>query len=123
MRKFLPSGAVAAVAAGAFAAPAAADHSWGHWARTANPFTIAVGDNVDANWDGHLVTAVRDWSADTARNPLNAVIARGAAKSRQCKPTAGRVEICNASYATTAGRASRRSGSRPAAISPRASPR
>lgn len=100
MRRFLLSGAVAAAAAGALAGPAAADHSWGnyHWARTANPFTIAVGDNVDAKWDGHLVAAVRDWSADTAGNPLNAIVVRGGTKSRQCKPTAGRVEVCNASY-------------------------
>ena len=56
---------------------------------------------VDAGWDGHLRTAVRDWSADTAGNPLNATVVAGAAKGRQCKPTAGRVEVCNGRYGTT----------------------
>ena len=33
-----------------------ANHSWGgyHWARTANPFTIKAGDNVDSSWDAYL---------------------------------------------------------------------
>jgi hypothetical protein len=103
MRRILLSGAVALVATGVLVTPAAADHSWGnyHWARTANPFTIAVGDNVDAGWDGHLATAVRDWSADTAGNPLNATVVPGAAGGRQCKPRAGRVEVCNARYGNT----------------------
>ena len=79
MRRFLLSGAVAVMAAGVLVAPAAANHSWGnyHWARTANPFTIVVGDNVDAGWDGHLATAASDWSADTVGNPLNARVVPG----------------------------------------------
>jgi hypothetical protein len=103
MRRFLLSGAVAVIAAGVLATPAAADHSWGtyHWARTVNPFTIAVGDNVDAGWDRHLGTAVSDWAADTAGNPLNATVVAGAAKGRQCKPNAGRVEVCNGRYGNT----------------------
>ena len=33
-------------------ATAQANHSWGgyHWARTSNPFTLKLGDNVDNNW-------------------------------------------------------------------------
>ena len=34
-----------------------ADHSWGgyHWARTANPFTLKLGDNLtSAAWKAHL---------------------------------------------------------------------
>jgi len=42
--------AIAAVAAiAAVSAPAAlANHSWGgyHWARTANPFTVKLGNNL-----------------------------------------------------------------------------
>ena len=103
MRRFLLAAAVGVMATGVLAAPASANHSWGnyHWARTANPFTVAVGDNVDAGWDGHLRTAVRDWSVDTAGNPLNAVVVSGASKGRQCKASAGRVEVCNASYGNT----------------------
>jgi hypothetical protein len=37
---------------------ASASHSWGgyHWARTANPFTIKLGDNVSGPWDSMFVT-------------------------------------------------------------------
>ena len=47
-RRFLAVLVAAGVGA-AFAAPAAlANHSWGgyHWARTSNPFTVKLGDNV-----------------------------------------------------------------------------
>ena len=34
-----------------FAGVAVANHSWGnyHWARTANPFTLKLGDNVSGS--------------------------------------------------------------------------
>ncbi|MEK7215504.1 MAG: hypothetical protein AAB289_07915, partial [Chloroflexota bacterium] len=49
---------------GADAPRAEADHSWGnyHWARTANPFTLTLGDNVSSAWDSYLATASTDWS-------------------------------------------------------------
>src|SRR5438094_52420 len=33
-----------------------ANHSWGgyHWARTANPFTLTLGDNLSSTWDPYL---------------------------------------------------------------------
>lgn len=98
-RIFLPVLAVC-LAVAAMAAPAEADHSWGdyHWARTSNPFTLLVGDNVDASWDGHLRTAASDWSSDTAGNPLNVSVVPGQAKGRNCRPAAGRIEVCNARY-------------------------
>ena len=36
-----------------------ATHSWGsyHWARTLNPFTLKLGDNVSSIWDAYLVEA------------------------------------------------------------------
>jgi len=52
-----------------FAVVAQADHSWGnaagdpyHWARTSNPFTIKMGDNLTSSWDPYLATAAADWS-------------------------------------------------------------
>src|SRR5213596_2171882 len=47
----------------ALAVPAFANHSWGgyHWARTSNPFTLKVGDNVTSPWDGILNTTISDW--------------------------------------------------------------
>jgi hypothetical protein len=41
----------------AFSPAAQANHSWGkyHWARTSNPFTLQLADNVSSTWDGYLV--------------------------------------------------------------------
>lgn len=79
---------------------AAATHSWGgyHWARTANPFTLKLGDNVSGVWDSVLGTASTKWTASTV---LNTTIVPGAAKPRNCRPTAGQDQICNGSYGST----------------------
>ncbi len=81
----------------AFPLSAGASHSWGnyHWARTANPFTLKTGDNVDANWDAYLNTTVTDWSVSTV---LDLSKVDGLTTGRRCRPTAGRVEVCNAAY-------------------------
>ena len=81
---------------GAFAAIAYATHSWGgyHWARTANPFTLKLGDNVSTVWDGHLVTASTDWSVSSV---LDTAIVAGQSKGN-CRPTNGRVEVCDKTY-------------------------
>lgn len=78
------------------AAPAAANHAWGnyHWARTANPFTLKVGDNVSSTWDSHLDTAIADWHQSSVLN-LQKVTGQSRGK---CRPTAGQIEVCNASY-------------------------
>jgi hypothetical protein len=72
-------------------------HSWGgyHWARTSNPFTLKLGDNVDTNWDSYLNTAISDWSKSTV---LDLTKVTGGTTPRTCKSTAGRVEVCNATY-------------------------
>ncbi len=87
------------VTAGAFALtamPASGNNAWGnyHWARSANPVTIVLGDNVDSQWDGWLVEASVDW---TASSVLYAPVGTGRAKGN-CKPSDGRVEVCNKSY-------------------------
>jgi hypothetical protein len=76
---------------------AQANHSWGgyHWARTSNPFTLTVADNVTTAWDSYLNTSVSDWSASSV---LNLTKVAGTAKPRTCKATTGRVEVCNATY-------------------------
>ncbi|TSC68732.1 MAG: hypothetical protein G01um101456_514 [Parcubacteria group bacterium Gr01-1014_56] len=75
---------------------ASANHSWGgyHWARTANPFTLKLGDNVTSKWDSYLAVASTDWSVS---NILDTTIVAGNG-SRNCRPTAGRAEICSKSY-------------------------
>ena len=79
-----------------FASVASATHSWGgyHWARTANPFVLKLGDNVSYVWDAHLATTSTDWNASSV---LDTMIAAGQSKAN-CRPTNGRVEVCNKTY-------------------------
>ncbi len=79
---------------------AGATHSWGgyHWARTANPFTLKLGDNVSGAWDPYLATTSSDW---TASDVLNTTIVPGTTNSRPCKATSGQVQVCNAGYGNT----------------------
>jgi hypothetical protein len=74
-----------------------ANHSWStyHWARTSNPFTLKVGDNVNSTWDPYLDEAIADWSQSSV---LDLVKVTGGTTPRQCKPTSGRIEACNAAY-------------------------
>lgn len=75
-----------------------ANHSWGsyHWARTSNPFTLKVGDNVSTAWDSYLDTSISDWSQSTVLD-LAKVIGQGGTR-KKCNPTSGRVEVCNNTY-------------------------
>ena len=84
----------------AVAPSASATHSWGgyHWARTANPFTIKLGNNVSSIWSSPLATASSDWSASDV---LNTTVVTGLANPRNCRPTSGRVEVCNSTYGST----------------------
>lgn len=76
-----------------------ANHSWGgyHWARTSNPFTLKLHDNVTSNWEPYLSVAVSDWNRSTIldysvqwQSPLSNV--------RRCASASGVVEICNTTY-------------------------
>lgn len=79
------------------AVPALADHSWGnyHWARKANPFTLSLGDNVNGTWDPYLRQASTDWNASFY---LQTNVVAGRSNPRNCRPTSGRIEVCNAAY-------------------------
>lgn len=74
-----------------------ADHSWGnyHWARTANPVSISLGDNVTAVWDAHLTAAAGDWMQSSV---LDAPVIAGGSNPKNCRATSGRVEVCNSKY-------------------------
>ena len=80
-----------------FANQASATHSWGgyHWARQSNPFTLKLGDNVSSVWDPILATTSSDW---TQSSVLNTTIVAGSTTARRCKPTSGRVEVCDERY-------------------------
>jgi hypothetical protein len=77
--------------------PASATHTWNgyHWARTANPFTIVLGDNVGPAWDFYLQQASTDWKKSGV---LDTVVGAGTVDPKKCRPTAGMVQVCNASY-------------------------
>jgi hypothetical protein len=91
---------VASALAVAGATTSFANHSWGgyHWARTSNPFTLKVGDNVSSAWDPYLVEAISDWNGSIV---LNLTKVDGSTRARQCRPTAGRIEVCNERYGNT----------------------
>lgn len=74
-----------------------ANHSWGtyHWARTSNPFTLELGDNVSQGWDSYLAVASSDWSASTV---LNTAIVAGSTTAKRCRASSGRVEVCASTY-------------------------
>ena len=86
----------------AFPAFTYANHSWNnyHWARTSNPVTLKLGDNVSNNWDSYLSTTASNtseggWGLSVV---LNTMVATGGTKPRTCKPTSGRVEVCSEKY-------------------------
>ncbi len=96
MRKIIFGILLALVALTFSGTKVSANHSWGgyHWARTANPFTLKLGDNVTSGWDTYLATASSDWAASEV---LDTTIVAGQG-GKNCKATAGRVEVCNRKY-------------------------
>ena len=94
-------GAAIALPLAALAMPAAATHSWAgyHWARTANPFTLKVGDNVDANWDAYLDTTNTDWTKSTVLDTVK--VAGSVSNVKRCNAQAGTVQVCNSTYGGT----------------------
>jgi hypothetical protein len=96
------AGLVALVLA-CFAANLDASHYWGgyHWARTQNPVKLQIGSNLTLDsWKVALGSktsvgsAIYDWDASSVLD-LSLVPGRS---NRNCKPTAGRIEVCNAGY-------------------------
>lgn len=87
---------VAVFALAALPSPANANHSWGgyHWARTRNPFTIKLGDNLSSSWKTYLQTTSTDWSKSSV---LDTTIVTGQSNNN-CRATRGRVEVCNRTY-------------------------
>ncbi len=98
-RQFRPL-ALGVVLAMATLATGYASHSWGgyHWARTSNPATIKTGDNVNADWDAYLDEAIADWNQSRV---IQLAEVAGGTRPKSCRPTAGRIEACNARYGNT----------------------
>ncbi len=98
--KFLIRSVGVVVALGAiisFGSVAQASHTWGnyHWARTVNPSTLKLGDNVGTTWDSYLNMASVDWSQSSV---LDTTVVAGGTNPRNCRPTNGRVETCSRTY-------------------------
>ena len=98
-RRMLVFTAVALVAF-SFAAVAYANHNWRkfHWARTSNPFTVKLGNNLSNSWSTYLQDASNDWSMSSV---LDTQVVAGQSSPSTCPPTLGRVEVCNANYGST----------------------
>ncbi|MFY9493431.1 MAG: hypothetical protein WAP55_03075 [Minisyncoccia bacterium] len=89
--------AMALASLGTFTYVAYATHSWGgyHWARTANPFNLKLGDNVSGVWDTHLPITSSDWSVSTV---FDTTIVAGQTNPKSCKAVLGKVQVCNSKY-------------------------
>src|SRR5947208_2026558 len=98
--RFIAAATAVALATLAFPSAALANHSWNgyHWARTANPFTLKVQDNVGSTWDSYLNTTIGDWSQSTV---LNLTKVAGSGSTRKCGATTGMVMVCNDTYGNT----------------------
>ncbi|MER5429369.1 hypothetical protein [Streptomyces sp. NPDC002588] len=98
--KLLAAVTAAAAATLTFSTSAQANHSWGgyHWARTANPFTLKLGNNVSSAWTSYLNTASSDWSSSS---DLDTSVVAGSTTGSTCAATTGRVQVCNSTYGTT----------------------
>ncbi len=96
IRKFFVIGFLVVLLA-SFVSIAQASHSWGnyHWGRTANQFTLKLGDNVSSVWDSFLGTTSSDWSQSAV---LDTSVVPGLANPKNCRATSGRVEVCNSKY-------------------------
>jgi hypothetical protein len=98
MKRLFCAAVATAAIAGVSASAALANHSWNgyHWARTSNPFTVKLGNNLTTTeWQNHLSQTSSDWSKSTV---LGTSLVAGQATNKRCRPTSGRDEICNASY-------------------------
>lgn len=73
-----------------------ADHAWRryHWARTSNPFTLQVGNNLNRVWSQHLADAIAEWN----RSGVLELETTAGGTNASCRPTLGRIEVCNGSY-------------------------
>jgi hypothetical protein len=102
-----------------FSSIASANHSWNgyHWARTDNPLALDVGDNLSGVWvrpfsyedpndnpaydltnADYLDTALSDWDQRNTSPVVRLTEVPGGTKPTKCRPTGGRMEVCNHRY-------------------------
>ena len=95
-RKFLSAASIVCALA-LLTGTANAGHPWGsyHWERSTDQLLLELGDNMSGQWDAHLEVASGDWSVSTV---LETPVGDGGTSPRRCRPTRGRVEVCNSRY-------------------------
>lgn len=114
----LVTGALAVAALGSQMSTAHATHSWGgyHWQQTSSVVSLGLGNNLSDSWKPYLETASKEWSMEgslptssslrtvnkltdypTNLKVIQTNVVRGTAR-RNCKATAGKVEVCNSKY-------------------------
>lgn len=80
-----------------------ANNSWAgyHWARTANPFTLKLGDNLtSSDWKSRLAQSSQNWNSPqtlSTTTPLLTAVVAGQSSSR-CSMVAGTTQVCNGKY-------------------------
>ena len=74
-----------------------ASHAWSnyHWNMTGTSVNLVLGDATSGAWDTYLRQAEADWDQSTV---LTLSVGTSSANPKNCRPTAGRVEVCNARY-------------------------
>jgi len=78
-------------------------HAWSdyHWARSANPITVKMGNNVSSAWQTALSNASSEWNNSSV---VHNKLVTGGANPRNCRPTSGQDQICSAAYGNTGPR-------------------
>src|SRR5688572_351349 len=78
-----------------------ADHAWGSYRWAQNPAQLQIASNLTTSqWRAALgsendpLTAISDWNRSDV---LELTLGTGNG-TRNCKPTLGRIEVCNAKY-------------------------
>jgi len=96
IRKFLSAASIV-FAVALLTSTTNATNSWGnyHWERSTDQLLLELGDNMSGQWDAHLEVASADWSVSTV---LETPVGDGGTSPRRCRPTRGRVEVCNSRY-------------------------
>jgi hypothetical protein len=105
VKKLVVVASLAVIGGMILAAPASANHSWSkyHWARTANPFSLTLGDNTKSdrlvtNWSSLLSSSSNAWNASSGPSTvLSTSVGPGDAGSG-CGAQLGKVEVCSADY-------------------------
>jgi hypothetical protein len=92
--------ALLALAGPAFSVLADDDTAFGkvHWGTRRVPFTLRIGDNVDASWETYLKRGAKQW---TKSDIVKMRIVGGSSSARTCGRTDGQVEVCNSDYGNT----------------------